>query len=300
MNKVANFKLISDGSCDLGAERAAELDVDIVPFYVSFDGDIYRKEIEDLDIREFYQMMVDHPEQFPKSSMPSVQDYVDHFEPYAAAGEAVLCICITSKFSGSYNAARLAVEQVTEDYPEAQIKVVDARMNTVLQGLFVEEAAKMRDQGLSLQEAYDRLEKIKGSGRIFFTIGNMEYLVHGGRVGKVLKAAGSRLKIRPLITLKEGEIFPSGLAVGRVSSVKKVESLLLSYLEKERTALDHFQMVVGFGYDREEGERFLQHLLLELRGLGYTKKLELRQIGATIGVHTGPHPLGVGLLRVQP
>ncbi len=298
MNKVMNFKIMSDSSCDLGKQRVEELGIDMVPFYVSFDGETYYKEIEEIDIREFYQKMVDNPDQYPKSSMPSVMDYAERFERYAKEGQPVLCICITSKFSGSYNAARVAAEQVTEEYPQAQIKVLDAQMNTVLQGLLVEEAVKMRDQGLELAEAFERVEKMRGSGRIFFTIANMEYLVHGGRVGKVLKVAGSRLKIKPLITLREGEIFPSGLAMGRASSLKKVETLLFNYLEKEKAVLNHFQMVVGFGYDREEGESFLQHILEELRKRGYTKKLELRQIGATIGVHTGPHPLGVGILKV--
>ena len=68
------YQIITDGSCDLGEERAKKAGVRVVPFYVTFDGQTYKKEIEELSVREFYQKMVEHPDQFPKSSLPSVQD----------------------------------------------------------------------------------------------------------------------------------------------------------------------------------------------------------------------------------
>ena len=102
---VMAFQIISDGSCDLGTERAAEEGVRVVPFYVSFDDKTYQKEIEEVPVREFYQRMVDNADCFPKSSMPSVQDYLDIFEEYASKGKDIFCLCITPKFSGSYNSA---------------------------------------------------------------------------------------------------------------------------------------------------------------------------------------------------
>lgn len=81
---IMAFQIISDGSCDLGTERVAKEGVRVVPFYVSFDDKTYQKEIEEVSVREFYQRMVDNADCFPKSSLPSVQDYLDVFEEYAA------------------------------------------------------------------------------------------------------------------------------------------------------------------------------------------------------------------------
>ena len=92
------IQIVSDGSLDLPNELVEEKRIKVVPFYVSFDGETYVKEKEELDVREFYQKMVDHPQVFPKTSMPSVQDYYDVFEPLVKEGTAVICICITQKF----------------------------------------------------------------------------------------------------------------------------------------------------------------------------------------------------------
>ncbi len=95
------YHIISDGSCDLPKELAEEKNITVVPFYVSFDDKNYLKENVEIGIRDFYQQMVDRKGVYPKSSMPSTQDYVDVFTPYARDGMPVICICITTKFSGS-------------------------------------------------------------------------------------------------------------------------------------------------------------------------------------------------------
>ena len=224
------YHIISDGSCDLPVELAAEKNITVVPFYVSFDDEHYLKENVEIGIRDFYQQMVDRKGVYPKSSMPSTQDYVDVFLPWAQKGIPVICICITTKFSGSMQSALNAREIVHETLPDARITVIDATVNTVLQGLYVLEAAALRDSGMEYEACVARLEEIKSTGRIFFTVGDMEYLKHGGRIGKVSAVAGSILGIRPVITLREGEIFPSGIDRGRKRTTDKAISLLLDYL----------------------------------------------------------------------
>ncbi len=292
------FHIISDGSCDLPAELAEKKNITVVPFYVSFDNEHYQKENVEIGIRDFYQQMVDRKGVYPKSSLPSVRDYMDAFRPYAEAGMPVICICITTKFSGSMQSALNAREAIREDYPNAEITVIDATVNTVLQGLYVLEAAEMRDAGSSYQDTVARLEEIKGTGRIFFTVGNMEYLKHGGRIGKVGALAGSVLDIRPVITLKKGEIFPSGIGRGRKRSTAKATDLLLSYLKKGGLGIDCYSIVIGYGYDIEEGKQYRDSVVRELQAQGHdVKELPTCQIGATIGVHTGPYPLGIGVIE---
>lgn len=292
------FHIISDGSCDLPPELALEKNITVVPFYVSFDDEHYDREIIEISVRDFYQQMVDKKGVYPKSSMPSIQDYEEAFLPYAKAGIPVICICITTKFSGSMQSALNARALLLEKHPQAEITVIDATINTVLQGQYVLEAAELRDHGISYQDAIARLEQIKSTGRIFFTVGNMEYLKHGGRIGKVAALAGGALDIRPVITLKQGEIFPSGLDRGRKRTLKKVINLLLEYLQESRFGIECYSLAVGYGYDREEALSFREQALSILHEKEYAiETLPIYQIGATIAVHTGPYPLGFGIIE---
>ena len=295
-----DYRIVTDGSCDLPPELCRAKDIDVVPFYVSFGSENYQKEIVDMPIRRFYEQMVADPATFPKSSMPSVQDYVDVFRPIIEGGKAVICICITTKFSGSYQSAMNAKEMLLESYPDARITVMDSTVDTVLQGIFVLEAVKMYEAGLPYEKVVEELEAIKGTGRIFFTVGNIDYLKHGGRIGKLAGLAGSVLGIKPLITLKEGEIFPSGVSRSRKKSLEKVYELLWQYLEEVHAVSGEYSICVGYGYDIEEAEAFRKDAVRFLNEKGYAvadAELQKYQIGATISVHTGPYPLGFGVLR---
>ena len=297
MEKAA-FHIISDSSCDLPQELTAKENITVVPFYVSFDGEKYERELVDIKVRDFYQKMVDSPKVFPKSSMPSVQDFLDAFLPHAKAGEPIICICITSKFSGSYQSASNAKEMLLEEYPQAKIAVIDSSTDTVLQGLYVLEAIKLRNQQTAFEDAVARLEVIKSTGRIFFTVGSLDYLQHGGRIGKVASIAGSILGIRPIIVLREGEIFPGGIGRGRKSTVEKCLSLLLHYLEEEGGGFERFAITIGYGYDYEEAVAIRDMALQTLRSRNYEiDDIPIHQIGAAIGVHTGPFPVGFAVIE---
>ena len=291
------FQIISDGSCDLPPELTAKKQIRVIPFYVSFDGTNYRKELEEIGIREFYQEMMNRKGVYPRSSLPSVQDYMDAFLPYAKAGIPMLVLCISAKLSGSMQSALSARELILEDYPDAKIRVIDTTLCTVLQGLLVLEAAAMQERGAGFEETAERIEAIKSTGRIFFTMGNLEYLQAGGRIGRVAGIAGSLLGIRPVITMKEGEIFPSGISRSRRKTLEKTIDLLRDCLQACGGAVKKYSLAAGFGYDREEAEEYRRLVVERLEGLISLEELPLYQIGATIGVHTGPYPLGLGILE---
>ncbi len=292
-----NYAIITDGSCDLPMEWEESMDFKIVPFYVSFDDENYLKENVDIKIRDFYQKMVDNPKLFPKSSMPSTQDYIDVFLPFVEKNIPVICICITTKFSGSMQSALNAKRMVEEDYPKARITVIDSIVNTVLQGNLVLEVLEMRKRGASYQEVIDRIEVIKETGRIFFTVGDMEYLKHGGRIGKVAGVAGSILGIKPVITLKQGEIFPSGIGRSRKKNLDKCIELLDAYFKETGKSAENFRIAIGYGYDFEEAKGFKARTLELLAGKVKDEDISFLQIGATIAVHTGPYPLGFGVIE---
>lgn len=294
-----DYQIITDGSCDLPPELVKEKNLTVVPFYVSFDSEHYLKEMEEVNVRDFYTQMVENPTVFPKTSMPSVEDYLKVFEPLAREGIPVICICITTKFSGSMQSAMTARDMLTEKYPDSPITVIDATVNTVLQGLLVLEAVKMQQAGWSYEQTIDRIEAIKPTGRIFFTVGSIDYLKHGGRIGKLSGLAGSVLGIKPLITLKEGEIFPSGITRSRAKSLEKITQMLLDYLDELHAGISNYSLAIGAGYDMDEVETFRQSLIgaLSERHPVSQDALPIYQIGAAIGVHTGPYPIGIGIIE---
>ena len=292
------FHIVSDSSCDLGRERTEKLGITMVSFYVALGDETYYREERDISTQEFYRRMADSPGIFPKTSMPTMEDYLEAFRPPAAQGLPILCICLNSNFSGSYQSALNAAEELREEYPEAKIQVLDSTLATVLQGLFVEEAAALRDAGLSLEEAVERLRPLPSTGRIFFTTGDLEYLRHGGRIGRAAAATGTLLKVKPLIGYQDAGLISDGIAQGRKKSLTKVRELFLRHLKREGIEPGAYRLATGFGLDREEHRAFSQAVYEDLLSLGYDcpEVKHPYQIGVTIGVHTGPTPIGVGLI----
>lgn len=292
------YQIITDGSWDMGAERAAKLGVEVVPYYVTTDGENYLKEIEELDVRDFYRFMVENPKIFPKTSQPSIPDYVNAFEKYASQGIDIICFTLSMKFSGSHNAAQNAKELVKEQYPDVRIEVVDSTLATLMQGLMIQEIVRYQRSGADYDALLKRANEIKETARIFFTVENMDYLIHGGRVGKLAGISANVLNLRPMILMTQGELFSAGLARGRAQSRKKAMEKLFQHIKENGNDPNRFALMVGYGYNKAEGEQLRTDVIQKLKEHwpGYDPVVDIGQIGATIGVHTGPHPLGFGLI----
>ena len=225
------FDIITDSACDLTLDTAKQLQIEVVPFYVSLDGEHYRKEGKEIAVRDFYQFMVDNPSAYPKTSLASIEDFEQAFRAHAAAGRDVLCLVFTSKMSGCVGSARNARDLVLEDFPDARIEVIDSAAATVTESTMVENAVAMRDAGCTLDETVTWLEAEKATNQIFFTVGNLDYLIKGGRIGKVTGRAANMLGIKPMILFKDGEIFSGGVARGRQKSFEKALEQLMNYLD---------------------------------------------------------------------
>ena len=150
-----------------------------------------------------------------------------------------------------------------------------------------------------LEEVIERAKYLRDTARIFFTVENMNYLIHGGRVGKLAGVAANVLNLRPMILMTQGELFPMGLARGRVQSKKKAMEKLFSYIKENGNDPDKFAYIVGYGYDKEEGEKLRSDARKQFEKTWPDKKvdIDISQIGMTIGVHTGPYPIGFGLIE---
>lgn len=289
-----NFQIISDGACDLLPEYTKRNNIKVVPFYVTFDGENYVKEGTGISHDEFYRRMAQNHE-IPKSSLPSSGDYMDAFYPYAEKNIPVICICITTKFSGSYNSACTARDELLEEFPNAKIAVIDSTLNTMSEALLVNETVRMRDNNLTFEEAVASINRIKVTGRIYFTVGSLEYLIKNGRIGKLATIAGDKLGIKPLIVMLDGDISLGGITRTRAKAKKNLVKLIGNYFSEEHLDYEDYNFLVGTGFELEEADDF-KNMLEESLPIKCAKDIESR-IGTTIGCHTGPYPLGVALIK---
>ena len=287
------FEIFADSGCDIPVEMMNAYNIHPVYFYVSFDGETYKKEKLEVDTTAYYKKMIDE-NAFPKTSLPSVQDYVDAFTPVLENGTPIICICMSGKLSGSHQAAKTARDILLETYPKAHIKVIESKMCTVEEGLFVLEAVRMRDAGLSYKEAVARLKELLVTGRICFTVGNLEHLKRGGRIGKVAFIAGSALGIKPLIVMKDGEIFSGGIARNKPKALKKLLEIARDYFEKAGENPNDYRFCIGMNIDHDEAQTLAKQVK---DAFWLSEDVPVWQIGATVATHAGPYALGFAFVK---
>ena len=249
------YKIISDS--DLSKKYIAEHDITIVPLSVSFDGETYCRDSIDISRDECYERMVSNPGVYPKTSLPSVDSYYNAFKEFTDKGIPVVCFTITLIFSGSYNSAMNAKEMIEEENPDANITVIDS---------------------------LEKLEPLMASARIFFTVGSLDYLKMGGRIGKLASIA-SKIDVKPVIIMKDGDISLGGIGRNRNKLKAKVLSTAKAYLDEN--GKDNFVVSVGYGYDKTEGVSFMNDVE-ETLGVKLNSETNVA-IGIVSGVHTGPH-----------
>lgn len=288
-----DFEIFADSGCDIPLETMREKNIHPVYFYVSFDDKNYIKEKLEIDTGTYYRKMIEE-KLFPKTSLPSVSDYVEAFTPVLEEGKAIICICMSLTLSGSYQSAKTAKDVLKETYPHAHITVIDSRMCTVEEGLYVLEAAKMRDAGMSYRDTVAELKGLLPTGRICFTVGDLEHLKRGGRIGNLTFIAGSVLKVKPLIVMKEGELVSGGLARNEAKSLKKLLEIARDYFEKTKENPNDFQFVVGKNIEDDKA----QNLAEKVKDTFWlSSDVPIWQIGATVATHTGPYALGFAFLK---
>lgn len=286
------YRIISDSACDLSQTYIKENDVTIVPLSVSFDGENYYRDNIDISRNDAYQKMIDNPNLYPKTSLPSVELYYNTFREYVEQDIPVVCFTISTILSGSYNSAKNAMDMIMEDYPDAKLYVINSNQNTVTQAQIVDQMVRMRDANVPLDEALEKINKVIDSARIFFTVGSLDYLQIGGRIGKVA-AAASKIDVKPVIIMKDGDISLGGIGRNRNKLKKKVLAAANKYLSENNK--EDFVVSVGYGYDASEGVSFMDDVE-EVLGVKLQSSTNVA-IGIITGTHTGPHAIGLGVVK---
>lgn len=292
-NTMNNIKLFSDSSCDLPKEFLEQYDITLIPFYVSFDQEHYYKEIEEMPIDQFYHRL-SADKIFPKTSLPSVQDYIDNFKSAIELGKEVVCLCLTSVFSGSCQSARTARDILMDEFPDARIEIIDSIQATAGQGITMAQIAYMAADGYSVDQILARTKEILPTSRIMFTVGTLEYLQKGGRIGKVASLAGSILNLKPMIQLYNGELNPAGTVRGRNKSIDRVITMVKEYFDQTGERYEDYDFCLAYGTYLDDIKK-IKGMTEEL--IGRTIDFPFCRIGVTIGTNTGPDALGVCFIR---
>ncbi|MGB9866891.1 MAG: DegV family protein [Bacillota bacterium] len=280
---MTSIKVITDSTCDLDRDYLNALGVDMVPMAVSFGDETYYDRVT-ISPSEFYAKLKKSPV-LPKTAQIPPSDFARQFRQAIAQGYAVLCICFSSKLSGTYQSACVARDTVD---PE-RITVVDSKAASVGEGLIVKEAAVMAREGASMERIVERVTFMRDHMEHIFAVGSLEMLKKGGRISPAAAAVGTILNVHPILQFEDGAIVP----LDKVRGKKGILNKMLEVMEERGENLS--SQVIGLNHaDNVELCMSLKQAIEERFG---TKHFLISQIGATIGSHVGPGTVSVFFLR---
>ena len=283
--------IVTDSTADFRPEEAQRRGVRVVPLKVQFGEEAFP---DMLDHAGFFQQLAGAKE-LPTTSQANPDDFLPHFRRAQEAGDSLICLPMASSLSGTCQSALIAKELCGG----GDVHVVDSTQTTLGLRLLVDLACRLRDQGLDAAAIASELERAKGRVRLLAIVDTLKYLHKGGRLPAAVSIAGELLKVKPLIGYKNAGLISDGIAQGRKKSLAKVRELFFRHIQREGIDLNRYRIATGFGLDREEHAAFAESVYDGLLELGFDRP-EVKcpyQIGVTIGVHTGPTPIGVGLIQ---
>ncbi len=283
---MSDFVILTDSSADLEANMVRQLDVQVLPLSFSMGQQIYHNypDNREMDPHAFYQLL--RQGQAATTSAINVAQYTDALEPLLQAGKDVLILAFSSGLSTTYNSSRIAVEELSEKYPERKIYTVDTLCASLGQGLLVYLAVKEREKGRSIQEVRDWVEENKLHMCHQFTVDDLHFLKRGGRICATTAVVGPMLQIKTVLHVhNEGHLINIAKARGRQASLKALVDKM------EKTAIDPANQVVFISHgDCLEDAQTVEKLVKERFGV---KEVYINYVGPVIGAHSGPGTLAL-------
>ncbi len=276
------ISIVTDSTSDLEPSRAEAMDVAVVPLSVNF-GDRSFKDYIELSRPQFYAMLASE-KTVPSTSQPSAQLFEDAFRPAVERGDDVLCIVISSKLSGTINAA-IAGKAA---FPNARIEVVDSETAAGGLGMQVLLARELVDQGRTLDEIIAALKEEEASQRLYACIPDLSFLQRGGRIGKAQAVLGSLMKMVPVLRLKDGEV----AAEATVRTFARAKQTMLDLTMQNTPDLARARYLVIHTNDLTAAQTVIDALRTRLAG-AEPKQLDILEAGPAIAVHVGPGAVGI-------
>ncbi|MGL5416517.1 MAG: DegV family protein [Clostridium sp.] len=279
MRKIA---ILTDSSCDLSLETIKEHNINMLPIRIIYKD----KELLDKITITSNELYASLKNEIPKTSLPDLDNTEKVLDKLIEEGYTdVMVVCVSTKLSGTLNSVRL----VCEEKEKLNFHYLDTKTLGYPQGVVVLEVNRLLKEGKTPEEVVEGFEDIKKRVHGFITFDTLEYLKKGGRIGKVAGTIGEILNLKPVISSDEdGELYTYAKTRGRKKAISKLKDILNEYLEKGKC-----RVWVLSGAADEEAKEFLE----KVKDNENITNISLEQIGAAMGIHTGPGALGICILE---
>ena len=275
---MSEFIISTDSTVDLPKQFLEEKRVPVVSLSYIIDGATY-KDGEGLTSKEFYDKIREGA--MPTTSQVNPEQARDLFEPILKEGNDILHIAFTSGLSGTYNSCRIAAEELSEEYPDRKIVVVDSLCAASGGGMLLYKALELKEQGKTLDEIVTWVENNKLHVCHDVTVDDLFHLHRGGRVSKTSAVLGTIIKIKPIIHVNdEGKLIVIGKERGR----KKALQTLVERMEEKSQGYENDIVMITHGDALEDAE-YVKGLIEQKFGI---TNIMINPLGTVIGSHTGP------------
>ncbi len=279
------IKIVTDTACDLSPEDAKQLNITLVPLYVTFGDKVYRDGV-DIGTDDFYAKLESSKVQ-PFTSSPSPGDFARIYREVSREADQIISIHVTKKHSSTLDSARLGKEMV--ENKDCHVEVIDSMGVTMWQGTVASVAAKAVQEGCSLQQVRERIQETIGQMHGIGLLNTLRYLVKGGRLRESIFRVENILSVKPMITLKDGEIKPLGLARNWNKGLERVQEFIKSIPSPQNISIVHNTV-----------PNDAQHIIDNLRAALPNAILKLNRLGPALGVHSGPNALLAAVQQGNP
>ena len=275
---MSKFVITADSTVDLPKAFLEEKQVPVVSLSYIIDGATYR-DGEGLTSKEFYDKIREGA--MPTTSQVNPEQARDLFEPILKEGTDILHIAFTSGLSGTYNSCRIAAEELSEEYPDRKIVVVDSLCAASGGGMLLYKAIELKEQGKSFDEIVTWVEENKLHVCHDVTVDDLFHLHRGGRVSKASAVVGTIIKIKAIIHVNdEGKLIVIGKERGR----KKALQTLVERMEEKSQGFENDIVMITHGDALEDAE-YVKGLIQDKFGI---TNIMINPLGTVIGSHTGP------------
>jgi DegV family protein with EDD domain len=275
----SDVAVVVDSSATLPPELVEKYDLNVIPLWVNWEGDTLKDGV-DITPETFFERLA-VAEQLPSTSQPSAGEFHDLFTKLAKTSNSILAVLISEHLSGTV-ASAVAARQMMPDFP---IEIVDSRSAAMGLGYMVLEAARAVQQGKSHIEAGEVARALVPQMQVIFVVDTLEFLHRGGRIGGARWLVGSMLSMKPLLKLEDGQIE----ALASVRTKRKAVMRALEIAKEYTAGRGPLHMSVMHANAADEAQRMHDWVREELN----PQELLVAEVGAVIGVHTGPGLVGM-------
>lgn len=281
---MADIKLIVDTSADMPEELREKCNVGIIRFLTLFGEESYVSGV-DITNKEFYEKIVNEGV-MPTTSQTPYADMYDYLKEESEKHDTVIYFTISSKGSGQNHTATMIAEEIKEENPSADIRIVDSMSYSVYISSAVVYASKLRDEGKSADEIIDGFFEYMKMWEVYLVVGDLKYLQKGGRITKTAAIVGNLLDIKPVLSVRDGLIEP----IDKIRGSKKLYKKLIALMEDNPCFDGDKHDFIVIDSDKELGDGMVDALREEFGDINVVLRSEF---GPIVGTHTGPGCLAV-------